>query len=144
LPDWTPNQNLVPKSADEMEKREQSQTGCRMFRRTFGRARPLHATVETKQKFFFFFVFKNIKWKETKNWTLSSKEDLVHRNKENVFRPKKGRHFLWPIFVFNLWPSHLLKEKNLLYSKRKKEIPFSKPTGNYVGRIWPEETEIRK
>ena len=53
LPDWTPNKNLVPKSADEMEKREQSQTGCRMFRRTFGRARPLHATVETKQKFFF-------------------------------------------------------------------------------------------
>jgi hypothetical protein len=49
MPDGTPNQNLVPESADEMEKGEQSQTGCRMSGRTIGRARPVHAAVKTKQ-----------------------------------------------------------------------------------------------
>lgn len=46
LPDGTPNQNLVPKSTDEMEKGEQSQTGRRMSGRTFSRARLVYAAVE--------------------------------------------------------------------------------------------------
>ena len=62
---------------------------------------------------------------------------------------KKRKTFLMAYFLFSTFDPPISSKKKTFYTvkkkkKKEKEIPFSKPTGKYVGRIRPEETEIRK
>jgi hypothetical protein len=119
-----------------MEKGEQSQTGCRMFGRTFGRARPLHATVETKtisdeQKIQLFLQQE----KEEEEKQISGVFSCLLFQ---MFRPVKENIFLRPIFFFfqtfdppprrNLFDT--VRKRNLFRSRRENERRFNSARRN--------------
>jgi hypothetical protein len=107
-----------------MEKREQSQTGCRMFRRTFGRARPLHATVETKQKFFFFLFLKILNEKKQKIELCPAKRIWCIEIKK-MFLGQKKEDISYGLFLFSTFDPPISSKKKTFYTvKEKKKYLF--------------------